>query len=76
MSKQTSKKKKSKAGVPIWNEAVRDVVQESKVAHAVWKGAGSPTDEIHPAALNRKVARCKKCIRREVTKNGGQRIRF
>ena len=70
VSKQTSKKKKSKAGLPIWNKAVRDAVQESKVAHAVWKGAGSPTDELYPAALDRKVARrkLKKCIRREVTK--------
>ena len=38
------RKKRSKKGFPIWNEAVAAAVPRSKMAHYQWKCAGRPRD--------------------------------
>ena len=66
---QRARRKKSKAGSPIWNESIKAALQVGKLANAVWKRAGSPKCGTNPVTLRRKIARRKlrKCIRFEFT---------
>ncbi|MEW8548401.1 MAG: endonuclease/exonuclease/phosphatase family protein, partial [Candidatus Thiodiazotropha sp.] len=68
-SKQCGRRKKSKAGLPIWTDAVRIAAQESKLAHANWKKAGRPKCGSDPLVVCRKSARrtLRRTIRAEVS---------
>ncbi|MCW4345464.1 MAG: reverse transcriptase domain-containing protein, partial [Candidatus Thiodiazotropha endolucinida] len=69
VTKQHSKRRKSKSGLPIWTPEIKEAVQKSKLAHAEWKSAGRPSDKENCATVRRKNARrtLRRCIRLEVS---------